>query len=491
MILTPKKSEKLISLKNFTVATKAKITTMSEISEKLHNLTELQRTILLYLREGMTDEEIAKAAGIRNRSVDAVRKHIANIGEALFPEEKEKEGRSQYRKLLKKLDIPRELLQPKKTTLAQGPLEPLTGVVPIDSSFYITRDSNLYCQEILKANNNSEGTRQFIRIRGPQQTGKSSLLRRLQNLAIKENQIVAFVDLGGEYFESEAFENLTLLLQRFTEAIADGFSESVEELNPPNLTEYWQENKTPGLNCTQYLNKYVFSQIHQPKLLLLDGLDKVLGTSTQTPFFEFLRSWYERKMKKVTDNQNIVWPSIAIAYSTEPYPEKDIKGSVLQNTATLIELEDFTPEQVRDLAGRYGLKSFSKNEIDRLMKLIGGHPALINQALYKIGTEGMTMVEIESQATMMTGPFGDYLYKKFQTLNGNESLLNCCEQAMTGNDCEDLSKFQLLKAGLIDEVENGVKFKYEIYRQYYEENLESDRQNYEETNEDMEGAYEE
>lgn len=463
---------------------------MTERVEKIQNLTELQQTVLLCLREGMTDEEIAKAAGVRNRSADAVRKHIANIGEALFPEEKEKKGRSQYRKLLKELDIPRELLQPKKDSLAQGPLEPLTGVVPIDSSFYIRRESDFHCQEILKANNNSEGTRQFIRIRGPQQTGKSSLLRRLQNLAIKENQIVVFVDLGGEDFGPEAFEDLGLLLQRFTEAIADAFSESVKELNPPNLKGYWHENKTPGLNCTQYLSKYVFSQIERPKLLLLDGLDKVLGTSTQTPFFEFLRSWYERRMKKVTDNQNIVWPSIAIAYSTEPYPEKDIKGSVLQNTGTLIELEDFTPEQVRDLAGRYGLKSFSKNEVDRLTNLIGGHPALINQALYKISAEGMTMAEIESQAIMMSGPFGDYLYRKFHQLQGNESLLNCCYRAMTSKDCDELSKFQLLKAGLIDEGENWVKFKYEIYRQYYEENFSGDREDKEETNEDMGGANE-
>ena len=100
------------------------------------------------------------------------------------------------------------------------------------------------------------------------------------------------------------------------------------------------------------------------------------------------------------------------------------------------------------------------------------------------------MGEIESQATMMSGPFGDYLYKKFQTLNDNESFLNCCELAIAGKGCDDASKFQLLKAGLIDEEENGVKFKYEIYRQYYEDNFSGDRQNHQETNEDMGGANE-
>lgn len=459
---------------------------MREIGQKIQNLTQLQGAVLLYLREGMSDEEIAKAAGVRNRSADAVRKHITNIGEALFPEEKEKEGRSQYRRLLKKLDIPREWLQPKEASPSLGPLEPLTGVVPMDSRFYMRRESDFHCQEILKANNNSEGTRQFIRIRGPQQTGKSSLLRRLQNFATQENQIAAFVDLDDwEYFEPEAFEDLGLLLQRFTEAIAETFCQSVDEVDPPNLREHWHENKAPGLNCTQYLDKFVFSQIHQPTVLLLDGLDRVLGTDTHTPFFELLRSWYERRMKKV-DDKKIVWPSIAIAYSTEPYSQLGVKGSVLQNTGTVVELADFTPEQVRDLAGRYGLRSFSKNDIERLTNLIGGHPALVNQALYKISTEGMTVTDIESLATTIAGPFGDYLHQKFQPLHGNKSLLSCCSQAIAENAChDDFAKFQLLRVGLIDEDENGVKFKYEIYRKYYEEHFQRDRQNREVTNQDM------
>lgn len=459
----------------------------NELKAKVEKMSAQEKALLLAIREGeKKDRDIYDKLDFR--SPDMLRRAVAPLARKLGITVGGK-GRGQYRQKLRELKIPPEWLRQTNYNLNQIP--GLTGVIPIDSQLYIEREADRFCTEILKANK-QEGTKQFLRIRSPQQTGRSSLLRRLQNAAIQDEQIVAFVDLDDwMYFESEAFEDLGLLLQRFTEAIADAFCELVEELNPPDLTDYWQEQKASGLNCTQYLNKYVFSQIHQPKILLLDGLDRVLGTSTQTPFFEVLRSWYERKMKKVTDNQNVVWPTIAIAYSTEPYPEKDVKGSVLQNTGTLIELEDFTPEQVRDLAGRYGLKSFSKNEIDRLTKLIGGHPALINQALYKISTEGMTMAEIESQATMMSGPFGDYLYHKFQPLQGNDSLLNCCNRAVAGENCNDLSKIQLLKAGLIDEVENGVKFKYKIYQQYYEEHFQRDRQNREETNEDMEGAYEE
>ena len=46
------------------------------------------------------------------------------------------------------------------------------------------------------------------------------------------------------------------------------------------------------------------------------------------------------------------------------------------------------------------------------------------------------------------------------------------------------------KAGLIDEGENVIEFKYKIYRLYYKEHCSDERKNKEVTNKDMGGANE-
>jgi len=298
--------------------------------------------------------------------------------------------------------------------------------------------------------------------------GKSSLLVQLRNfLEREENHVVGFVDFAEVTQDPAVFADIDLLLKRFTQAIADSFSQSVPTLNPPSLTKDWSNERSSGLNCSNYLEKHIFGPIQQQKTLLIDGIDEILGhDKPQNPLLKLLRSWNEQRMKVVSQSP-IVWPSMAIAYSTEPYPELGIKGSILQNVGLEVELPEFNAEDILTLASKYRL-DWKKDQVKQLMELIGGHPTLVNQALYKISQEGMSWAELESQATLQTGPFRDHLLNKFSIINENSDLKQCFDQILQGEPCnDDIAKFQLEKAGLIKINNEGVQVRFKLYQNYF------------------------
>ena len=350
----------------------------------------------------------------------------------------------------------------------QGSL--MTGIVPLDSPLYIQREADEICKAALSISQDSDSL-PFIRIKAAQGMGKSSLLARLGNfLETEQKQVVGYVDLGSDGFYSELFTDLDRLFYRFTEEITQTFKQAVPGLNPPNLESFWKKPRAPGKNCTDYLQEHIFKQIKQPKTLLIDGIDKILGQTTQTDFLLVLRSWNERKMK-VVSKAPIVWPSIVIAYSTEPYPDHKLRGSPMQNVGMAVELQEFSPEAILSLSQIYGL-SWTEAEIDTLMRLIGGHPTLIHRAFDQISKKGLSLAELEQQAAQLNGSFSDYLLKYLDLLQKNEQLLGCFRKIMNGEECTDVfAKFQLEKVGLIKSDQQGETVRCELYQRYFKSNL--------------------
>lgn len=349
---------------------------------------------------------------------------------------------------------------------------PLMGIVPIGDRRYIERTADKICRQALTAAKGKKGALPFIRIKAAQGMGKSSLLVRLRQILEQEpDRAVGFVDLGGAGFEPEAFGSLEKLLQRFTYAIAQSFKGALGGYNPPNLKDYWRSDIAPGMNCTDYLREHIFSRIKQNKTLLIDGIDAVLGQgATQTPFLNLLRTWNETEMKVVSQAQ-IVWPSIVVAYSTETYLDRGIRGSVMPNIGDAVELEELNATQILELAKKYGLPHWTDAEVRSLMALIGGHPALVNLALYQLSQNNLNLVELEQKAIQANGPFGPYLLSLLELLQKNESLRQCFSNILNENPCTDeFAKFQLEKAGLI-RIDGEGEVRFELYRRYFREHL--------------------
>jgi hypothetical protein len=359
-----------------------------------------------------------------------------------------------------------------KSFAYQGPL--LTGEVPLDSVLYIQRNADEKCRRELTLEKELKDSVPFIRVKAAKGMGKSSLLSRIGHFLEREKkEIVARVDLGTDAFGSDAFTDLEKLFYRFTEEVAAAFIKSIPGLEPPELKFAWDKYKPAGKNCTDYLEEHIFKRIaKKSKTLLIDGIDCILGKPTQTDFLLVLRTWNETKMKRV-DRAEIIWPSVVIAYSTEPYPNAKFKGSPLQNVGTPVELLEFSAESILNLAKIYGL-SWDFSEVNRLMKLIGGHPSLVQRALYKISETDISLGELEGGSTDINGPFSDYLLKDLELLQApqNEKLRACFQKIIKGERSNDaFSKFQLEKRGLIGLNGNGETVRCELYKRFFEEYL--------------------
>ncbi|WP_293330138.1 AAA-like domain-containing protein [Microcoleus sp. CAWBG58] len=359
-----------------------------------------------------------------------------------------------------------QAIKKSKGTNKVSKIDLLTGVVPLDSNLYVEREADKKSREPVQ----TVKSMPFIRVKGAKGMGKSSLLVRLRHfLKTEQDQIVGFVDLAGDSFEPEAFTNLNQLLEQFTYAIAQTFSKSVSSLNPPPLKEYWHSSDlTSGLKCADYLHQHIFSKIKQPKTLLIDGIDKVLGQkNTQDYFCGMLRTWNETRMKNPIEAP-IIWPSIVIAYSTEPYSEDDVKGSPL-NIGIEVILQEFSPEQLENLSERYQLE-LNPNEINKLYNLIDGHPALTNSALYFLAQDGKKLSDLDNEATELNGPFGNHLLHIWEILQDHPSLRQCLIKIMKGEKYDNFLKFQLEKAWLVKNDARGARVRCELYQRFFDVN---------------------
>ena len=355
----------------------------------------------------------------------------------------------------------------------------LTGVVPLDSILYIKRKADERCHYELTSARERNQSVPFIRLKGAKGIGKSSLLERIGNFLEKERkEKVVRIDLGTDAFNSSTFTDIEELFHSFTKEVKEAFAKLIPGLRPPDLNlkdlGVWDKNKAPGKNCTDYLEEHVFQKIDKtPKTLLIDGIDLILGKPTQDDFLLVLRTWSETKMKLTVNNTKVIWPSIVIAYSTEPYPDAKFQGSPLQNVGTSIELDEFTPESILNLTKLYGLTWNSKDVRD-LIQFVESRPSLIQIALYQISQANISLEQLEEEAVKITGPFSDYLLKYLKILQDpeNEKLKDCFQNILQGKDSDDIfSKYQLEKIGLIRCGKNKEEVSCELYRRFFEKNL--------------------
>lgn len=337
---------------------------------------------------------------------------------------------------------------------------------------YVEREVDLRCIKELQGVGRSTSSLPFVRIKGAMGMGKSSLLRHLRDgLKNDYSQVVGFIDLFGDSFQADDFTDLNKLLQRFTQVIANSFKKSSNRINPPSIKDYWQEDLASGLNCTNYLHEHIFSKISKPKILVIDGLDKVLEQEhIRTDFCNVLRSWCVEEMRLVRQ-EPIIWTSIIIAYSTEKYGEKGIVCSPFYNVGIEIELQEFSLQEIQKLSTMYDV-NLNKDELDSLKYLIGGHPTLTNQALSFLKQNGKNLLDLESKSILVNGPFGEYLRHILQLLQVNDKLYQSFYKILKGENCDnELIKFQLEKAGLIKIDNKGVSVRFELYQKYFKQHL--------------------
>ena len=330
-------------------------------------------------------------------------------------------------------------------------LELPSGTVDPESKFYIAREGDALCQTDIA----NQGI--TITIKAPRQLGKSSLLVRTMERAKAADKTMAFLDF--QLLDRGTLESPESFFRNFCHWITDELDLADE------VDRFWEARLGHVQRCTRYFKRHVLHEVNGPLVLAMDEVDRMFDCPFRRDFFGMLRSWHNSRRP---GNE---WKrlDLALVISTEPYLLIDDLNQSPFNVGRVIELDDFTPDQVRDLNARHG-RPLSEIQLTRLMSLIGGHPYLVRRALYLIASGQMDTELLMANAARDDGPFGDHLRRHLFRFRDKPDLRQAMAQIVAHNTCsDDLLFFRLRGAGLARRAGSDVVPRYGLYAIYFRE----------------------
>ncbi|MGB3404141.1 MAG: AAA-like domain-containing protein [Microcoleaceae cyanobacterium] len=446
-------------------------------------LTTLQELILRQAWEGKTYTAIAQEAFY---GAERVRKVAARLWSLLSQVIEEPITKTNFRRLLESrplTSIQYQLIQNSHltfTTLPEFPDSP----IPPDSPFYIPRSP---IEELAEAEITEPGS--VIRIIAPRKMGKSSLMLRLLDHAVQKSYQTVNLDLRQA--DDRVFTSLDKFLRWFCANIS-------RELNrTPQLDEYWDYELGSKVSCSVYFQHYILESIPTSLVLGFNEFDRIFKYPEITSeFLPLIRLWSEQA--KSTE----IWQKLrmVVSHSTEIYIPLKLMQSPF-NIGLPLTLPPLTPKQVQALALRYGLEWVSDTEIRQLMEIVGGHPYLIQLALYyfkysdsillnqqpysaTVAPVSASSIPTDQQQQLFTrfirqaatesGIYSDYLRGLLSTLNQEPQLGVILKQMLLRDrpiELEPLQIHQLKSLGIIKLEGDRATLSCDLYRQYFSKYL--------------------
>lgn len=326
------------------------------------------------------------------------------------------------------------------------------GSVPLNSPFYLQRSLSEQIEREIK----KPGA--LIRIKAPREMGKTSLM--LRNLDYANRLGYHTVSLNLEQVESSILSNLNLFLRWLCANISHQLQLK------PKLDEYWDEDLGSTVSCTLYLQDYILESIDTSLVLALDEVNQIFEYPlVAKDFLPLLRSWYEEGKRLP------IWQKLRllVVHSTEVYVPLRLNQSPF-NVGLPIQLDNFSREEVQQLAQLYGLKWRDGREAKQLMAMIGGHPALIHLAIYYLSQQKITLSQLLEAASTTTGIYAHHLQRHRTTLEQQPELAQALTRILNANEPIALSPtltYKLSSMGLVKQSEDKAIASCELYRRYF------------------------
>ncbi len=326
--------------------------------------------------------------------------------------------------------------------------------VPPDSRFYIKRNNlETLCHETI----NKPGS--LVRIKAPKLMGKTSLINKIIQSANHQNYQTIYLDLST--VERRILTDLDKFLRWLCCMVG-------RELKLENqLNDYWDsEILGSNDNCSVYFEEYLLTEIDSPIVLALDNIDKIFAyTEVIEDFFGMLRSWHEKA--KISEN----WQKLrlVLAHSTEVYVPLDINQSPF-NAGVPVELVEFDKQQLEKLVSIHGL-NWNEIEIDRLMKLVGGHPFLVRLAMYEVSYKKVNLEKLLQEASTEAGIYSNHLRGYLELLQKCPKLAEAFKLVVNSPSPVELNSrliYKLHSMGLVQRLDNCVIASCNLYREYFQ-----------------------
>ncbi|HEY9599027.1 MAG TPA: AAA-like domain-containing protein, partial [Cyanophyceae cyanobacterium] len=331
------------------------------------------------------------------------------------------------------------------------------GAVSLNSPFYIERypiEENVYA-EISKPG-------ALVRIKAPQEMGKTSMLLRVVDYANQQNYHT--INLNLQQTDQAVLNDLNRLLRWLCASVS-------RQLNlEPKLDDYWDEDIGSKVSCTLYFRGYLLESINSPVLLALDEVNQIFEhPDVAKDFLPLLRSWYEEaKRLKIWQKLRLI-----VVHSTEIYVPLQLKQSPF-NVGLPIQLNGFGVEEVQELAKRYGINWTDGEEAKQLMAMVGGHPALVHTAIYHFSRGDTTLNQLLQTAPTPTGIYAYHLQRHLATLQEQPELaiaLNTVIKSTEPVVLDPILAYRLSSMGLIQLDGNKAILSCQLYRQYFKRNF--------------------
>ena len=339
------------------------------------------------------------------------------------------------------------------TDINQDILPPYpSGSVPLSSPFYLKRS----LEKQVEVEIGKPGA--LIRIKAPREMGKTSLL--LRNLNYANGLGYRTVSLNLEQVQDSILSNLNLFLRWLCASI------SRQLQRKPKLEEYWDEDLGSTISCTLYFQDYLLESLDCPLVLALDEVNQIFEhPQVARDFLPLLRSWYEEGKRLP------VWQKLRsiVIHSTEIYVPLDLHQSPF-NVGLPIQLSDFSLEEIGQLALCYGLQWQDESQANQLMSLVGGHPALINLALYYLSRQEITLSQLLETASTATGIYVHHLQRHGATLEKQPELAQALNLVLDTTEpvfLASIHSYKLSSMGLIKLSGDKAIASCELYRQYF------------------------
>lgn len=327
--------------------------------------------------------------------------------------------------------------------------------IPSNSRLYIKRPP---CEKLARAEIAKQGC--LLRIKAPQKMGKSSLLNQVIAQADSLGYQIAYLDFRDA--ESAVFNSIDRFLHWFCAAVC-------QQLNlPPNLDYYWDDDMGSKMSCKIFFESYILEHTNFPLVLTINEVNRIFEhPQTAVDFLPLLRSFHEQSRRSAS------WQKLrlVLVYSTDIYVPLKINQSPF-NVGLSLKLPLFNKAQVSNLAERYDLnwQGEGEVEVEQLMSLIGGHPYLVNIALYYLSQEIISLEKLSLEAPTPTGIYSQHLQGYLVVLQKDAQLKSAMYRVVNSGEPLELDTFAAYKLesmGLV--LLNGflAEPSCELYRLYF------------------------
>jgi transcriptional regulator with XRE-family HTH domain len=309
----------------------------------------------------------------------------------------------------------------------------------------------------------------LLRIKAPQHMGKTALLTRLLWKATQSHYQT--VCLSFQLADRAVFADLNTFLRWFCAVIAQelGLDSAIEKI--------WKDIFSGSYNATLYMQEVLLNALDQPLVLALENTDLVFEhEEIATDFCKLLRNWHD--LPRRGDRNGLVWQKLrlVIVHATEIYGALDINASPLAGVGVLVDLPEFTVDQVQTLVQRYDL-AWTSAEIEQLMTLVGGHPYLLQLGLEQIQRQSVSLKEFLQTAATEAGVYRNHLRQQLSHLEQSVDLVQVFREVILADhpiQIKPAHAFKLQSMGLVNLEGNTVQPRCLLYCQYFKDHLQID-----------------